>query len=228
MVTEAKLLRAALVFAAGSTFGASSSALMPAAVSIELLHLASLVHDDIIDKATERRGMRARHVVVGSDRALVVGDLLIVAAFEELRQAQPPLPADVFADAVGILAEAARLCCSGELEELAADALSEDRYVRLVAKKTGSLFSAAAALGGLIAGPEADAIAALSALGTELGVAYQIRDDLHDGRGRLPTSDLYARAAGSARAVLARVPASSTDALAEVVEVLLGDERPAR
>jgi hypothetical protein len=92
-----------------------------------------------------------------------------------------------------------------------------------VAKKTGSLFSAAAALGGLIAEPEADAIAALSALGTELGVAYQIRDDLHDGRGRLATSGLYARAAGSARTVLARVPASSTDALGEVVEALLGD-----
>ena len=88
MVGEAKLLRATLVFASGSPLGASAPALMPAAVSIELLHLASLVHDDIIDEATERRGVPALHVATGRNRALVVGDLLIVAAYDMLARAR--------------------------------------------------------------------------------------------------------------------------------------------
>jgi len=220
MVTEAKLLRAGLVFAAGSAFGASSPALAPAAVSIELLHLASLVHDDIIDEAAERRGVPALHVAVGSDRALVLGDLLIVSAFEELAGARPRLPPD----AVALLAEAARACCTGQLEELGdgAGAISEDAYLRIVAKKTGSLFAAAAALAGIVAGAGADEIAALSALGTEIGVAYQIRDDLHDGGARYPpTVALYERAARSAREALGRVRADAGDELRDLIEALL-------
>ena len=220
MVTEAKLLRAGLVFAAGSTFGVSSAALLPAAVSIELLHLASLVHDDIIDDAAERRGVPALHVAVGSDRALVLGDLLIVSAFEELTRARPRLPPD----AVGRLAQAARACCTGELEELGdgTGAISEDAYLRIVAKKTGSLFAASAALAAIVAGADADAIAALSALGTELGVAYQIRDDLHDGGARHPpTRALYERAARSAHEALGRIGAGAVDELRDLVDGLL-------
>jgi geranylgeranyl pyrophosphate synthase len=218
MVEGAKLHRAALVFAAGTTFGASSAALMPAAVSIELLHLASLVHDDIIDEASERRGVPALHVAIGRDRAVVVGDLLIAAAFEELARARPAPPPD----AVMTLAEAARLCCTGELEALASDAdsISNDGYLRIVAQKTGSLFSAAGALGGLAAGVGGDTLARLEALGTELGIAYQVQDDLHDGARPRPDRAVYEHAAVAARSAFARLPASS-DELAEIVEALL-------
>src|SRR5438105_11471608 len=139
MVAEAKLLRATLVVASGSPLGASSSALVPAAVAIELLHLASLVHDDIIDEAPERRGVPALHVTAGRDRALVVGDALIVAAFEVMAQ----VPAEVVAGCVEALSRGAQLCCFGQLEELGQRdrVLSEERYLDVVAKKTGSLFS---------------------------------------------------------------------------------------
>jgi len=109
MVGNAKLLRATLVLAAGSPRGAPSTALVPAAVSIELLHLASLVHDDIIDEATERRGVPALHVAAGRDRALVIGDLLIAAAFEAIGEA----PVERFARCVGVLSTGAQTCCGG-------------------------------------------------------------------------------------------------------------------
>lgn len=241
MVGEAKLLRATLVFASGSPLGAPSSALAPAAVSIELLHHASLVHDDIIDEATERRGVPALHVTAGRDRALVVGDLLIVAAFDAISQVRIAVSAEVFASSVAALTRGAQLCCVGQLEELDPRHLvdSEESYLDVVAKKTGSLFSVAASLGALIAGAGAEEVAALATLGTELGIAYQIRDDLDDGaedgpsrRGELrsgaaadvarfsPTVATSNRAGDAVLAALDRVPAQCSDAVRALVEAM--------
>jgi geranylgeranyl pyrophosphate synthase len=212
MVDEAKLLRATLVVAAGAPLGASASALLPASVAIELLHLASLVHDDIIDEATERRGGPALHVAVGRDRALVVGDLLIVAAFAEL--------AGVSARAVAVLGGAAQRCCFGQLEELdpARPDPSEEAYLDVVARKTGALFSAAASLGALAAGADD---AALAELGTALGVAYQIRDDLSDGASFSPTAATYERALHAAHAALERAPAPCRETIGALLDAML-------
>ena len=228
MVSEAKLLRATLVLASGSPLGASSSALIPAAVSIELLHLASLVHDDIIDEATERRGVPALHLAMGHDRALVVGDLLIVAAFDVIGQMRVAVPAEVFAGSVEALSEGAQRCCSGQIEELDTrdQMLSEDRYLDVVAKKTGSLFSVAASLGGLAAGAGDEDLATLATIGTELGVAYQIRDDLRDGADGVaqfaPSFATYARAVDAVLGTLDRVPAPCNDGLRVLVDAMLG------
>ncbi len=235
MVGEAKLFRASLVLVSGSSLGAPSSALTPAAVSIELLHLASLVHDDIIDEAMERRGGPALHVTAGRSRALVVGDLLILAAFDVLSEVRSAVPAEVFANAVEALSKGAQLCCHGQLEELAPhhQALSEDAYLDVVAKKTGALFSAAASLGALLAGAGDEELAALATLGTKLGSAYQIRDDLSDGNedepGRFsPTLATYARAHTAVLGELERVPASCNDAVRVLVDVMLGSSTPQR
>ena len=242
MVNGAKLLRATLVLASGSPLGASASALIPAAVSIELLHLASLVHDDIIDEAMERRGIPALHVTAGRSRALVVGDLLIVAAFDVLSQVRIAVPAEVFASSVEAVSKGAQLCCLGQLEELGPrQALSEERYLDVVGKKTGSLFSVAASLGALVAGARDEELATLAALGTKLGIAYQIRDDLRDGGedrpwhrhgavrpGQaddvahfLPTRATYKRALNGVLGALDRVPSSCNDALRALVEAML-------
>jgi len=225
MAEEGKLLRATLVLASGSPLGASDSALLPAAVSIELLHLASLVHDDIIDEATERRGVPALHVTAGRDRALVLGDFLIVAAFDAIGELRAAASADAFAGSVDALSKAAQRCCLGQLEELDPrdHVLSEGHYLDLVAKKTGSLFSAAAALGALAAGAGTEDVATLAALGTRLGIAYQIRDDLRDGAAEFsPTSATYARAVRSVLEELERLPASCGLALRELVDAMLG------
>jgi geranylgeranyl diphosphate synthase, type I len=230
MVREAKLLRATLVLAAGSPLGASSSALIPAAVSIELLHLASLVHDDIIDDAIERRGVPALHVTAGRSRALVVGDLLIVAAFDVLSEVRIAVPAEMFANAVEALSKGAQQCCHGQLAELDPrnHVLSEEDYLDVVAKKTGALFSVAATLGALIAGAGDEELAALATFGTELGSAYQIRDDLRDSKEDEPrrrravrSGDAEARASNAVRRALDRVPACCNEALRELVEAML-------
>jgi geranylgeranyl pyrophosphate synthase len=180
---------------------------MHAAVAVELVHLASLVHDDIIDGATERRGMPALHLALGRDRALVVGDLLIVAAFEELGRVRGA------AAAVAMFSEGARLCCLGQLTELGGELVSESDYLDVVAKKSGALFAVATSLGGLIAGASDNEVAALASFGTALGSAYQIRDDLHDGALLTPTRATYARAQSSVVEALTRVPASCDDQL---------------
>jgi len=224
MAEEGKLLRATLVLASGSPLGASDAALLPAAVSIELLHLASLVHDDIIDEATERRGAPALHVTEGRDRALVLGDLLIVAAFAVIGELRDAASADAFAGSVEVLSRAAEQCCLGQLDELDPrdHALSEDDYLDLVAKKTGALFAAAAALGALAAGADSEDVATLAALGTRLGMAYQIRDDLRDGAECSPTSAAYARAVRPVLAELERLPASCRPGLRDLVDAMLG------
>jgi geranylgeranyl pyrophosphate synthase len=238
MVGEAKLLRATLVFASGSPLGAPSSALVPAAVSIELLHLASLVHDDIIDEATERRGVPALHLTAGRNRALVVGDLLIVAAFDALSQMRVAVPVEVYASSVEALSKGAQWCCVGQLEELDPrhHVHSEADYFDIVAKKTGSLFSLAASLGALVAGAGDEELTALATLGTTLGVAYQIRDDLRDGAeddprhrrsGQVdvsrfsPTVATYRRATDAVLGALDRMPAPCDDALGAFVAALL-------
>jgi geranylgeranyl pyrophosphate synthase len=249
MVSEAKLFRATLVLATGSSLGASSTPLTPAAVSIELLHLASLVHDDIIDEAMERRGGPALHVTSGRNRALVVGDLLIVAAFDVLSEVRIAAPAEVFAQAVEALSKGAQLCCYGQLEELDPHnrVLSEEDYLDVVAKKTGALFSVAASLGAIIAGAGDEELAALAILGTKLGSVYQIRDDLSDGNedeprhrhaeqsegadgvGRFsPTLATYARAHTAVLGALDRVPAACDEALRVLVDAMLRSSTPQR
>jgi geranylgeranyl pyrophosphate synthase len=241
MVDQAKLRRATLVLASGAPLGASSAALVPAAASIELLHLASLVHDDIIDETTERRGVPALHAAAGRDRALVVGDSLIVSAFDVLSEVRVAVPAEIFAGSVGALSKGAQLCCSGQLDELdpRRRIRSERDYLDVVAKKTGSLFSVAAALGALLAEAGDDESAALATFGTKLGIAYQIRDDLRDGgedkpgsRGGAvppehdlarfsPSSATYARAVDAVLGALDRLPVSCTEDLRALVDAML-------
>lgn len=239
MIGEAKLLRATLVLGTGSALGAHSSALVPPAVSIEILHLASLVHDDMIDEATERRGVSALHVVEGRDRALVVGDLLIAAAFDAMSRIRGTVTADVFADALGALATSALSCCEGQLEELdpGRTVRSEADYLEIAAKKAGSLFCLAASLGAIVAEAGEYEIAALADFGAQLGTAYQIRDDMRDrvedGRRRphrdhrvvvrpfSPDLATYSRALIAVGDALDRVPPPCKPALRHLVDTML-------
>ncbi len=218
ILDEAKQLRARLVLASGLPLGASSAALIPAAVAIELLHLASLVHDDIIDEATERRGVPALHVAAGRDRALVVGDVLIVSAFEVLGELRTTGPPEVVARSVELLSKGAQRCCLGQLAEL--DASREAHYLEIVAMKTGALFSTAASLGAIIAGAGVEETAALALFGTELGSAYQIGDDLRDGSFS-PTIAAYAGARDAALAALARTPEPCRGGLRALADAML-------
>jgi octaprenyl-diphosphate synthase len=179
-----KMLRALLVLAAGRAVGGEPTALIPGAEAIELLHSASLVHDDIVDEAAERRGREALHVRVGERVALVLGDYLLLTAFAVLADA-PAIPPNRVLAATTRLGAHARRCALGEAAELlaAGQACTEEGYLELVRAKTSSAFAAAAAVGVLFGGGSPEQVVAAETYADALGVAFQIRDDVLDLTG---------------------------------------------
>lgn len=170
-----KHVRAEAFLSVALAYGAAErSALIETAAAIELLHTASLVHDDIIDGSELRRGEPALYRATDPGTAILVGDLLIALALD----ASAARPEGVGAE----LAAAFRGLCEGQLIEptltWAADGLPRiEHYGSL---KTGALFGAAYALGGRAAGLPATEQDALRAAGIRLGLAFQLRDDLLD------------------------------------------------
>jgi geranylgeranyl pyrophosphate synthase len=172
-----KRLRPLIVFlAAGRADAAARERLVRAAVAVELIHSATLVHDDVLDRATLRRGAPTVVAQAGRTIATATGDLLFSRAFAEL--ASGGQLADVRA-----LSSAASALAEGELVQRA-DAwdtsVSLERYVRRCELKTGSLFEAASRLGALATAGPADALALF---GRRIGLAFQLLDDVLDVAG---------------------------------------------
>jgi octaprenyl-diphosphate synthase len=153
----------------------------PAAVAVELAHLESLIHDDIIDRDTQRRGTAVFHARYSPEMALLSADFIlslildITARYEDQRVGRK-------------LAWATSSMCEGELEELNAckskNTVSVQEYISIVLKKTASLFEASAAIGALVGGAQEDEVRALSNYARLLGMAYQVQDDIADlGKG---------------------------------------------
>jgi octaprenyl-diphosphate synthase len=176
-----KMLRAQVVFAAADAVGGRPDAVIAAAEAIELLHGASLVHDDIIDGAARRRGLAALHRRLGLGPALVVGDELLLRAFATLASAPARHRPARLRQASAVLNELARACCRGQFEELRAPSeISEARYLAIVRGKTAAPFVAAGALGAILGGGTAGQVARIRRYAEELGIAFQIADDLQD------------------------------------------------
>ena len=166
----------------------------------------------------------------GRDRALVVGDSLIVAAFEVLRRCAPPPCRGLRRLPSRTLSKGAQLCCLGQLEELDPRATrSEKQYLESLRRRPDRSSPSRRALGALIAGAGDEELAALAAFGTELGTAYQIRDDLCDGSSAperfSPTHATYAQAVAGVHAALDCVPPSCTDALSGLAAAMLDARR---
>lgn len=172
-----KRLRPLLVFlAAGEVDEAASDRLVRAAAAVELIHSASLVHDDVLDRAPLRRGQPTVVAVAGRTVAAATGDLLFSRAFAELA-------AGGQADDVRALSAASSALAAGELMQRA-DAWDATvplaRYLERCTLKTSSLFEAACRLGALAAGGPVDALAAF---GSRIGLAFQLLDDVLDVSG---------------------------------------------
>jgi ubiquinone/menaquinone biosynthesis methyltransferase len=172
-----KRLRPVLVFVCGA--GHDGDPLVRAAAAVELVHMATLVHDDVLDAAQLRRGRPTVFASEGRGMATATGDFLFSRAFALLAGNDAPAQVQVLSDASVALAR-------GELEQredaYAAD-LPLDRYLRRCELKTASLFSAACRLGGLAAEREPEEVAALAGYGRKVGVAFQMLDDLLDVSG---------------------------------------------
>ena len=171
-----KRLRPILVFLCGGQGGAD---LVAAAVAVELLHMATLVHDDVLDQAALRRGRPTVFASGGRNAATCTGDLLFSRAFAELASTGSE-------DAVSALSAASSALARGELIQRAdawSDSVTTERYLERCELKTASLFSAACRLGALLGDAPPESIVPLAGFGTRIGLAFQILDDVLDVSG---------------------------------------------
>jgi octaprenyl-diphosphate synthase len=174
-----KRVRPLTVLLSAACFGPPPPAARDLAVVAELVHLATLLHDDVIDDGQERRGRPTPRRLWGNAVSVLAGDLLLTHALERTSAAAPgPVLADLFATL--------RRLVDGEVVQLRGRLVLDPReevYFRIIRDKTASLFAWAARSGATIAGAGADAAAALGEYGTHLGVAFQLVDDVLDYSG---------------------------------------------
>jgi len=171
-----KLLRPTLVFLS-SRFGpgTGSRMIVDLAVSLELVHTASLVHDDIVDRAEVRRNVPTVNAVWSDDIALIVGDYLFAKAYA--LAAVLPKP-----EVIAMVAQTVFALCDGELTEVAGPSAmpTEAQYLERIELKTASLYAACCQGAALLADADPEHVAALGAYGTNIGLAFQITDDVLD------------------------------------------------
>ncbi len=174
-----KRLRPLVVLLSGRACGVNSPRLVELAAVIELLHTATLLHDDVIDESMLRRGRATANAHWGNAPSVLVGDYLYSRAFQLMAGLDDNAILRTLADATNVIA-------AGEVEQLAQignTALDESQYLQVIRAKTAVLFEAAATSAGLLAQATPERIAALTAYGLALGTAYQLIDDALDYDG---------------------------------------------
>lgn len=171
-----KRLRPMLTILTARALNGEETHVYATAVALELLHSATLIHDDILDGATTRRGLPAAHTVFGLVPAILAGDALLAHA--NAIMARPGIPALTACAAQAILATAA-----GEIQEIAAmqaPALSQDAYLEIITGKTAYLIQAACEAGAILAQAASALVDASRRFGLGLGIAFQLVDDALD------------------------------------------------
>jgi geranylgeranyl diphosphate synthase type II len=177
-----KRIRPLVVALAAEAVGEFSDDVLYGAVAIEILHNFTLVHDDIMDNADTRRGKSTVHVNAGVNTAILVGDLMMALAYDCLEKCRN----DRLRKGLQIFNEGVKKVCDGQAldESLSkSDDATMDRYVDMIAKKTGALLMAAGSLGALLGGGTERDIESLGIFGLNLGIAFQILDDMLDLEG---------------------------------------------
>ncbi|WP_408956952.1 polyprenyl synthetase family protein [Natrinema sp. 74] len=170
-LSEGKRVRPMVTLLACETVGGQAEDAVEFGVGIELVHTASLVVDDIIDRSELRRGTTSAWAEFGYGPAIITSDGLLGEAFA-LFSADP--------DATRAVADAMVELGVGEATELSAEPANEEEYMTLARRKTGALFRAAAELGAIAADSEPATVDALGEYAERVGVAFQIRDDVLD------------------------------------------------
>jgi heptaprenyl diphosphate synthase len=174
-----KRIRPALVLPSAKCGRYDLEKLTPAAMAVELTHAATLVHDDVIDRATVRRGRPTVAASLGDEPAIVIGDFHFAKAYELAARTDSP-------EVVAILARAVMSICAGEVRQQAIRfeySTGVDEYMRRIEAKTATLLAACCDIGALLAGLKDAEREALSAYGRLLGLAFQIADDVLDYTG---------------------------------------------
>lgn len=186
-----KRLRPMLTLLCGHLGDAAADQVVDAAVVVELTHLATLYHDDVMDAAPVRRGAPSAHELWGNQVAVITGDLVFARA--------SAIAAGLGPEAIRILAETFERLCLGQLHEIAGPEEGADpvgHYLQVLSDKTASLIATSARFGAMFSGAGPEVQAALVAFGEAAGVAFQLADDVidltadGDVTGKRPGTDL--------------------------------------
>src|SRR5712675_737090 len=178
-----KRLRPILVLLCGKLFGESNPGLVRMAAVVEMIHTATLVHDDVIDMAKTRRGRPSINVVWGNHTSVLAGDWLYMQAFQIAVRERNFRVLDILIALTQMMVEGELL----QLERIGKIDVSEADYMELVHRKTAGLFSACARLGALVAGADSAVEDKLGDYAWNLGMAFQLIDDVLDFTAREQT-----------------------------------------
>ena len=171
-----KRMRPMLILLIAKNFGRISEVTQHAAVGLELLHTASLVHDDVVDESAERRGQASVNATYDNKVAVLVGDFILSTALLQVSYTHNE-------KIVRYLAELGRTLSNGEILQLTNiqnQEISEEVYYQVIRQKTAALFEACAAIGAISSGADDEAVEAAKKFGQNLGTIFQIRDDIFD------------------------------------------------
>jgi octaprenyl-diphosphate synthase len=171
-----KRVRPALLLLASRLCGYQGDKAVPLASVVEFIHTATLLHDDVVDSATLRRGLASANTLWGNEASVLVGDFLFSKSFSLMVAVGSLDILRVLSDATTVIAEGEvmQLLCTGEID------LTEERYINVVRSKTAILMSAACESGAILGGATPDRQKALSDFGMSLGIAFQLMDDTLD------------------------------------------------
>ncbi len=171
-----KRMRPMLMLLVAKAFGRVSEVTQHAAIGLELLHTASLVHDDVVDESGERRGQASVNAFYDNKVAVLVGDYILSTALLHVSFTSSDR-------IVSGLAELGRTLSDGEilqLENISNQTISEEAYYEVIKRKTAALFEACTEIGALSVGASKDDVEQARLFGLHLGMAFQIRDDIFD------------------------------------------------
>ncbi len=174
-----KRLRPLLTLAAARLCGYEGAHHLRLAATVEFIHTATLLHDDVVDESARRRGRPTANLLWDNKSSVLVGDYLFARSFQLMVETGSLRVLDILANASAVIAE-------GEVLQLTAAqnlATSEAVYLQVIRGKTAALFAAATEVGGVIAGAPEEQVAALRDYGDALGISFQITDDLLDYGG---------------------------------------------
>lgn len=171
-----KRMRPMLIMLMAKNYGAVTDATLHAAVGLELLHTASLVHDDVVDESRERRGQASVNAIYDNKVAVLVGDYILSTALLHVSVTHNEV-------IVRYLSELGRTLSDGEILQLTSIAdseISEETYYKIISRKTAALFEACCSIGAISAGVPESRVGEAKRFGHTLGIIFQIRDDIFD------------------------------------------------
>jgi octaprenyl-diphosphate synthase len=173
-----KMLRPGMVLLAGACFGTLTEGHIQVSAMVEMIHHATLLHDDVLDAGCQRRGIPTANCLWGNEAAVLLGDYLLSQVFR--------MAAELDAPVARVLAQTAARVCEGELRQTVHKRnwqLTEAQYLEIITQKSASFFGGCCRLGAMLSHAEAGQIEAVAQFGLLAGIAFQIADDLLDIAG---------------------------------------------